>query len=93
MRTFKGLLRDLSDDSTHRRNLTKCLVLCHEVINLTQFLEKLKYRFIAIRLSKNDLHRLRLSKIGMSMRLDIPVMHKTTRLMPSLHMDVPVEHN
>lgn len=93
MRTFKGLLRYLSDDSTHRRNLTKRLVLHHEAVNLTQFFEKLKYRFITIRLSKNDLYGRRLSKIIMRTKLNIPVMHKTTRPMPSLHMDVPMERN
>jgi hypothetical protein len=48
---FTGLLRNLSEDSAHRLDLPKLLVLCHEVVNFTQLLEKLEYRCVAIRLS------------------------------------------
>jgi len=56
MSALKGLLRNLSKDSVHRRNLVKPLVFCNEAINVTQLLEKVEYRCIAIRLSKNYLH-------------------------------------
>ena len=61
MGTFKGLLRDLSKDSAHRRNPVKRVVLRHETIHLTQLLEKAEYRLVAIRLSENYLHAKRLS--------------------------------
>ncbi|KAG1734374.1 uncharacterized protein EDB91DRAFT_1084039 [Suillus paluster] len=57
MGTFKGLLRDLSLNRAHRWNLTEDLVLNHEAVNLTQFLEKVKYCFVTIRLSKHNLQR------------------------------------
>jgi hypothetical protein len=49
--TFVSLLRNLSKNSAHRQNLTKLLVLCHKFVNFSQFLEKFKYRCVAIRLS------------------------------------------
>lgn len=52
MGTFKGLLRDLPQDSAHRRNLMKCVVLHHEAVHLIHLLEKVVHRFVAIHLTR-----------------------------------------
>jgi hypothetical protein len=51
MGTFTGLLRNLSKDIAHRRNLAKHLVLCYEAVNFRQLLKKREYRCVTIRLS------------------------------------------
>jgi hypothetical protein len=41
-RTFDGLLSDLSNDTAHRSNFAKVVFSIHEVVNVSQFLEKAK---------------------------------------------------
>jgi hypothetical protein len=57
MGTFMGLLRNLSKDIAHRRDLAKYLVLCDEGVHFRQLLEKFEHRCVAIRLSYNNLHK------------------------------------
>jgi len=52
--TLKSLVNDLSDDTAHRFNFFKTVILSHEAVNFSQFLEKTENRLVALCLRDYD---------------------------------------
>jgi hypothetical protein len=55
MGTLKSLPNDLSNDTAHRFNFAKAVILSHEAVNSSQFHEKIVDRFVALCLSDYNL--------------------------------------
>jgi hypothetical protein len=90
---LKSLLDDLSDDTVHRFDFVKVVILSHEAVHSSQFLEKIVDRFVAFCLSDYDLHGIMTSEyeIGLREKPNVLWMQQTAHPAPSLRTDVSTQ--